>query len=427
MHMPKNKKLHILEYFILFMLIAQAGFPFFVGNTYLIIFFSLTLLLFAVKGYKINNFIIKYILAFLFLMVAQIITTGNFLFGPFIGIILRIFYAFVAIKLIGTDFKRYYVNLMYFFTITSMIFWFLLAFVPDVYDLFANFSQHYIEPLQLYPLPTRQNIIIYTNDYWMLDQFPRNAGPFWEPGAFGVFLNIAILFNTLNKGTLVNKKNIIFFIALITTFSLGSYAAFFIFIFSYIFFVKKIFSLKSILAFLILIYAGIYSYNNFDFLGGKFEKKYQAMEKFDTGFKYDELYFKVGRNEQAILDINSFIRHPLFGEGQFVKYDFGESASGLTVILRKWGIIGFFLIFTIMYKSFQRFVIINNLHKGFIIVAVLTLMAVALTQSLFGKPIFIGIIFIYFLFDKYNIKHNKLVKIETKIHGEQTTSKASTT
>lgn len=390
---------NLTRYLLLFLLIAQTGFPFFVGNTWLLIVFLFTAIVFILKRKKWSKYVVRYLVAFILLMTMQIIFLGNFEVGPFVGILIRIIYAFMAIKLIGPNFMKYYVKFLYVFAIIGLFFWIVLAFVPNMYALASSFNSSFIEPITLYFEQTRINLIIYTNDYWLLDALPRNAGPFWEPGAFGAFLIVAILFNTINEGTLINRKNIIFIIAMITTFSLGTYSVFLIFLFSYLFFIKKM-KMSTLVTFVLIFLVANYSYNSFDFLGEKFEYRYVKSMNFSSDMTYAKLNYQVGRNEKAILDVRAFLASPIVGEGQFVQYEFGNSASGITAFLRKWGLLGFLLVFGSMYHSFKRYMLYTDINKKFVIVAVITLIAVAIPQSLYGKPIFLGFSFLFLIFSK---------------------------
>ena len=395
-----------LKYFIMFIVIADAGIPFFVGNTWLLIIFAFLSVIFLVRKENFNPFIIKFLFAFIALMTMQILLTQTFLAGPFLGIILRIIYAYMAIKLIGPNFLKYYINVMYVLTIISLVLWYLFAYVPGVYEIGGQIYQSFVKPISIYSLETRQNIILYTNDYWLLDKLPRNAGPFWEPGAFGVFLVIGILFNTIVNQKLFNKKNYIFIIALITTFSLGAYTSLFIFLYIYTFLILK-FKPSTFLLSLIILLIAFYAYNSFDFLGNKMVTSFEKSKSFDSNLSYEDLTYRVGRNEQAILDLNSFIQNPFFGEGQFIKYEYGASASGLTAFLRKWGIFGFILVFGSMLKSFKTYSRIAGIKKRYAYLSVITLITIALTQPLYGKPLFLAFSFIFLVF---NYKRTPMIR-----------------
>lgn len=395
-----------LSYFMMFVLIGQAGLPFFVGNTWLLIFFTLSFFLFILGSKPWDSFIFKYLLFFVGLMAVQILVTGEFLVGTFVGILIRILFAYIAIKLIGANFMNYFVEIIFYLTVLGLMLWVILSFFPGIYELSRTFSLQYIRPLELFPEHVRDNLIIYTNEYWLKDLPPRNAGAFWEPGGNGVFIIVAILFNTILCQKLINRKNIIFFIALLTTFSLGSYVAFSIFIYSFLIFVKKI-SFSTSVILMLLFGAFYYAYNSYDFLGGKFERRYSKMQTLENDLTYDNLDYRVGRNEQAILDIRAFLKSPIVGEGQFKNYKYGSSASGITSFLKKWGMLGFLFVFGSMYNSFKRYICLTSLNRGYYKVAVITLIFLAISQSLYGKPFFLGLTFLFLVFNRNEINKGK--------------------
>ena len=56
---------------------------------------------------------------------------------------------------------------------------------------------------------TSPSIILYTFDPIAMKDY-RNPGPFWEPGAFAVYLIVALIFNIIKEGNLLTKKNVVF-------------------------------------------------------------------------------------------------------------------------------------------------------------------------------------------------------------------------
>lgn len=402
--MRKNFNVHT------FFLIAQAGFPFFTGDFWLLAFFSLAAIAYFSSVKMHSKFIARFVYYFIVLMLIQSFILGNFLLGPFLGFILRIIYAYMVIRLAGVNFMRQYVTILKALTVIAIIAWVMLSYIPGVYESLHEISVKFIRPLELYPDHVRDNLIFYTMDHWLLDKLPRNAGPFWEPGAFGVFLVVAIMFQTLIDGRFVLKNNVIFLFGLITTFSFGAYLAFLIFIYAYLLLINKV-KLYSLIIIVLVSGFAYWSYNSFDFLGEKWERRYEKSLNFHDDATYENLNYQVGRNEKAILDLRAFAMHPIIGEGQFIEYDFGNSPSGLTSVLRKWGIIGFILLFYNMFRSFNVYTKLTNLNRNYAIVATLTLMAVALTQSLYGKPFFIGLCFLFLV-----LPINELIKLSSLKH-----------
>ena len=392
-----------LAYFLIFLFIAQSGIPFFQGDFWLIITSFLIVFLFIFNKYRLSKHIFYYTMFFAILMLSQFAITGNFLLGPFLGYLLRIITAYMFIKLIGLNFNKKFINLMYVLSCLSLIIWSLVIIFPSFYYVLQNIHELMIYPLE--SMHVRQNIIFYTNDYWMQSSPPRNAGPFWEPGAFGVFLILAILLEILKTQKIITKKNIVFFVSLITTFSLGTFVSVAVLLLLYfIFFMPS--KINKLILVPLLLFTLLIIYNKSDFLSGKMEyRNIRMMNFYNENYTYNTLDHIVGRNEQAILDLREFIKHPLIGIGQFTQIEFGSSASGITDYLKKWGILGFGFFFINMYYSFKSYVVANQLNRKYAIFATLIMITISLTQNLYGKPLFIMFSFMYLVFNKNEIKN----------------------
>ena len=386
----------LVKNIVLFLFLSQAGMPFFTGDINLAIDAGLTLFIFIATGKRFQFFFLKLLFAFVILMMAHVVLFQKFQIGPFAGFLVRLTYAFCAVRVIGQDFPKYYVQMMYMFTVLSLFLWAIFAFVPGTYNVAMNIASSFVEPLELYA-HNRNNLIIYTlGGTWLQQMPPRNAGPFWEPGAFGVFLVLAVLFNTMLSKNLFDKKNLVFFAAIITTFSLGTYTSTFLLIMVYFTFVKKVVKGFAIVPMVAIGILAVYSFYEFDFLGEKlFERERFADQQLKEDVTYENLDYLVGRNEQSRLDMRDFQKSPIVGTGLFQGYEFGFSASGVTFVLRTWGILGTLLLFGTMYYSFKRYVQYRNLEKSYALLALVTLIAIAISQSLYGKPFFLGMTFIF--------------------------------
>ena len=387
---------HLLKNIVLLLFMSQAGMPFFTGDINLAIDAGITLFIFIATGKRFQFVFLKLLFAFVILMMAHVVLFQKFQIGPFAGFIVRFVYAFCAVRVIGEDFPKYYVKMMYVFTIVSLFLWVIFAFVPGTYNAAMSFARNFVEPLELYE-HNRNNLIFYTlGGTWLQQVPPRNAGPFWEPGAFGVFLVLAVLFNTMLTKNLFDKKNLVFFAAIITTFSLGTYTSTFLLIMLYYILVKKVIKGFAIVPMIAIGILAVYSFYEFDFLGEKlFERERFADQQLEDDMTYENLDYLVGRNEQSRLDMRDFQKSPIVGTGLFQEYEFGFSASGVTFVLRTWGVLGTLLLFVTMYFSFKRYVQYRNLEKGFALLGLITLIVIAISQSLYGKPFFMGMTFLF--------------------------------
>lgn len=113
------------------------------------------------------------------------------------------------------EFCQKYTNIMFFLAILSLIFCFIANYIPSI--------SHYLYNNSVYGNRIYKVSPFYT---WGWDNlFSRNSGPFWEPGAYQGFLNLALLMTIINKNIikLYKQKFIIFLITILTTQSTTGY------------------------------------------------------------------------------------------------------------------------------------------------------------------------------------------------------------
>ena len=136
----------------------------------------------------------------------------------------------LAAHAVKKDLLRDIRDIIFFIAIYSVVIWLLTSFIPPIDNYLVNLAAKY--PSLNVDTAKHEggglNIIIYNfyeQWYSQLIGFRRNCGPFWEPGMFAVYLNLALF---INVALLDNKRsvNIILGIALFTTFSTGGYVTF---------------------------------------------------------------------------------------------------------------------------------------------------------------------------------------------------------
>jgi len=194
--------------------------PFYVAVA--VLFFVLILL----KKIKIvSPFSVSIFLFFIFVLTYQSFSFSFYPYVTILGFIVRLFIAYAAVRLIK-DFARTYVDVMYRLAILSIIF-----YVPQQLGNFMGFDFRAIfEPIGLlfgesqYGSP--MTIFIYT---FGAGESYRNAGFFWEPGAFAGYLNLALIFIAAVSWQYNNrafwKRFIVLLVCLLSTFSTSGYVA----------------------------------------------------------------------------------------------------------------------------------------------------------------------------------------------------------
>ncbi|MGE0635307.1 MAG: O-antigen ligase family protein [Bacteroidia bacterium] len=399
----KSKFDSYTSYLVLYFFIGMASMPFFIGNEFLFIFFIPSFFLFIIKKKKIDNFIIIYSVIFLIIFLAQSIYYQVIELNIILGYFFRILYAYITIKIIGDKISQYYVNIIYLFTLVSFVFYFpSLIFYDEVNNFLTNLST-LIEPYQLNN-PGRTHIIIYTfgltyneDGGFVESLIPRNSGPFWEPGGFGVFLILAIIFELIENNRLLTKKNIIFFIGIFTTLSTGTFFVFFALITFYSFTLKGNYK---ILVIAIILLSGIWVYINSFFLGQKVEKDITSMSATELKFAPRTRFVS------AQLDLIDFLNNPILGRGRFesTRFDVKESKgeaflthrnNGTTNMLVEFGIFGFFFFFYTMFKSFRAYCLSRKFNIKFAFYFVIIVLLLGFSQMIFNKPLFIGLSFMF--------------------------------
>ncbi|MGH4119456.1 O-antigen ligase family protein [Clostridium sp.] len=183
-------------------------------------------------------------------------------------IFIKLFSLMVIQSNISMDkFKKYFINIMAALCLISDICFGILTVIPNfklplLMESFRGFNQY-----------------IYTFYYtmsWTKD-YQRNSGIFWEPGAYQVFIIIAIilLMHKREKDKYRIHKFILFSITLITTFSVTGYVCYIIALL-YSFFMDKSYrkeNFKIKVLSLILIGIMVFIEINFNIMGHKLVAK----------------------------------------------------------------------------------------------------------------------------------------------------------
>jgi hypothetical protein len=400
-----NKSKRTMDYVILFLLVAQTSMPFFIGDEFLVANFVLSLALFIYRRKTFDYFISLYAFTFLLIFVAQSLFFKVYELNVIMGYLLRILYAYLTIKLVGRHVARYYVNIIYFFTIISFIFYFpSLLFQEQALSILQSVSK-LIEPFQLHE-SGRHHILIYTfgeayGEGSGLEglgiSIERNSGPFWEPGGFGVFLILALIFQIIHGETLLSKRNRIFILAIITTLSTGAFICLFLLA---IFYFATIKSPKMVLYSLTLIVVSFFIYTNTFFLTNKISTQVAYTKSRSL------TYAPRSRFVSAQLDLVDFLNNPVLGRGRFeaTRFDVVEDNAelqrnhrnnGTTNMLVEFGLFGFLMFFYFMHRSFKAYCLANNFSSAFAYYAVATVLLLGFSQMIFIKPFFIALSFMF--------------------------------
>ena len=173
----------------------------------------------------------------------------------------------------------------------------------------------------------------------------RNQGIFWEPGAYQLFLNLAVLFELSNSSRkLKSARIILFLVSILTTFSSTGIIVAVLMIILWRARVKGVFSYRK--AFLLLAFVIIIGYIVLPQLSGYW--RYTLVVKMKNFLSYrsgSDMLFGSERAASIIYPIRYWLRNPLFGIGtvgyERMKNDIVGFVSACTPVnfLVKYGLI----------------------------------------------------------------------------------------
>lgn len=403
-----NKEI-LIDYLLVFFIIALSGFPVFsldpLTTPFLLLIFIVSLIIFKIRGKIWNKFVINYVLIFIIITIGQAITFSFFPTITVLGYLIRILLAYCIIQITGKEFIKYYINIIFFFTIISFFFYFSTLINPD----FERYFTSHITPLFSLPQSSTAfykmtpNIIIFNFNSdldipWGLG-FIRNSGPFWEPGAFSGFLIIALIFNIIYKGILINRKNIAFIIAILTTCSTSGYIALFALCLLYLTTNKSLVIKLSVIPVILALF--YLSYTSLSFLNSKVEKGIKTVDNSNTGNRF----------VSGLTDLKDIKNYWLFGRGFNAETRYNRQTNllsgikkhrnnGITALGVNIGLIGLFLYFYFIFLTIKRLCITYNFSKLFAYYGLVVIFIIGFSEGYFTKVFFILLTMLFISYKK---------------------------
>jgi hypothetical protein len=353
-------------------------------------------LLFLERKNKIEPFFIGVLAIFFVAEVLQMTFYENYKFTTLLGTLARLMFAYFAVKLTGKNFIPVFIKILYFTAIISLVFY-LLTFATGITSFILRNIAPIFKPVFSLPATMRYayspNIIVYNYNYEHMAMF-RNVGPFWESGAFGVYLVIALIFNMIREKNLFTRINMVFLVSIITTFSTATYLALFFFLTGY-YLIRKDVKYK----FIYILLAGsvsIYGYFSLTFMQDKILQNIASSNETTKS-----------RFGSAKADLKVFSMSPVFGLGRTEENKIMVSRklhvlqhrnNGVTGLLASYGLIIFVLYFISYYHSIKRYLFtfyeLSN-YKDVSYVVLFTIFIIGFSQRIFLLPFFYSIIFLH--------------------------------
>ena len=389
--------------FLVFLLVANSGFPLLYKADYILAISYIATLIVSCLFYfnnKTSGFkptLSIYLIVFSLVFSLQTLFLKDFSVAKFISFYIKTGFIVLILQVVGVQFYHSYVKIILLFTKLSFCFYVPIVFSPQIKSFLQQIAITHPTAL-LHGEPLKNLIVFNLNFGRVRDILTRNSGPFWEPGAFAGFIIIAIVFNTTIEKSILNKRNIILGIGLITTFSTTGFIALMILIVGFLLFVrKKSFILLAIIP--LFVYSFYFAFNNVEVLG----KKIQTEVEFSSSNKIQ------GNNrlKSFILDMKDYPTSPYFGLGlddrtRYLDYDKGGTSNrnnGLSDYLVRFGLIGFSIYFVSMYYGIKKFVSFFNADRALIYLFMLLILVIGFSELYFRLPFFMALSLIPMVID----------------------------
>ena len=375
-----------------------------------IIFLIPLLIIFYNRKLKVERLFINFSIVYFFTLIVYFISFGWIDIFLSIYIYIKFIYAYVSIKLIGFSFFKIFQKKVYYGALISIpLFVFQLLFYDFMFDI-IGIVQHNLNFLSYKNEVFANNLFFTINGY---GSSLRNSGFMWEPKGFANILILAIIFNLIQtKFKLLNKKIIVYSIALLTTFSTAGYIIFFTLL-PLFFTINRTLGTKIFSIIISLI--TIFYISKLDFMYEKIQYEstlFNHHEKLLNSTKtYETESISLGRIGSLVVDYNDFTKRPFFGYG-FQRSERTQSkyvkltrVNGFSDILATYGLIGIIFLLYSYNLLFKKLLNLYNLKgKNILLLSILVIyFASALTSHL----LWMSLLFLHLLVPK-DIKYERL-------------------
>jgi hypothetical protein len=423
-----------IQYLIVILLVCLSGNQPFTGGSMgnalgqqlLIAFFIFLLVLYLTrKKSPLALSDVSVIFLFLMILAVQALFFNFFPLLTIAGFIIRLFVGFAAVRLVN-NFPRIYINVMYVICIVSLCF-----YVPE--QLFHAVGRDFASLFTPIVYLVRE-VFLYCCDAHILVynfEFPaevhRNAGIFWEPGAFAGYILLALIFLGLKKDSYEKRFYVtrfyVMLIALFTTLSTMGYLVCSVVLMIHYRPVGKTVTANLGWLFIIIMASPLLVYGairiwNLDFMGSKITRQYEQVNS--NSERWQQTRFG-----NFLWDWRYIKRRPFFGWGINPKTYYALSphdaflssgqGNGLSGFVHGFGLLGLGIFVITAWKGL--YVLSgNNLFRSFLALAAILLMLTS--EPYLNFPLFLGLMFL----EKSRWKSAEENRMNTRDYHERATS-----
>ena len=427
-----SPKIAFLEYLFVLILIIYAGransfvesasFTHNVVAVMLPIVLSGILVLRRKVIFEASFFLVSFGLAFYFIAIS--IKYKEIQPTFFLSYFFMFFTVYGFVRALKLDFFRMFEDILYKLSIIALIAWIiqvglrgdslfnLISKIPGI-DIFSRVTGEGVNVI-VYSVQPSFSSLLYNF------AFPRNCGFAWEPGAFAVFICLAIFVNLFfTKSDSKNKYHLwVLVIALLTTQSTPGYIIFMVIILSYLL-NKKLNIVILLLPVMVILMIYI---SSLPFMANK------VVGLIDESKSVDQvLQDAYGRETSStpqrftsfMIALVDFKRNPIFGVGGHQEdlwtTKIGANISAITGIgnfLAQFGLVGFSFLIIVLYKSSLFFSKYFGYNGKLLLFFIMLLLSVS--YSIIFIPFFMCF-WMFQLFSADNILKEKLNNVDPGI------------
>lgn len=318
------------------------------------------------------------------IIAASIAVNGDYAGGNFLKAILLWFGFALSLEYDRDSIISAYLNIMFCICVFSLLSYVLspvLASVPFLPRV-SNLTETTAVNLFFSVVPEK----------W--DDIVRNYGPFWEPGVYAIYLNLALLLS-LKRSRKIGPTECVFIVGVLTTVSTSGYAVLLLILIDFVLFMpqKKDMKIVVTLCMALAILLLLQNPQIKDMIQSRFDKNSYA---YNISTK--------SRSESVFINLSIAFEHPLFGAGangmaeaysqkaiQRVGFDL-SNASGMLINGSEYGLIFMLLYWFGFYKLAQK--LGGGKLDVWIVFGILSLMMLAeplILSLLFNTLPFLGI------------------------------------
>ena len=306
----------------------------------------------------------------------------------YLGFFMKVTLAYFCRKLCDDNFFKYYINIVFVLTCISLPLYIVQLIDFDfLYNLNSVFERKY----SIVSLVS--SLIFVTVPIHSL----RNCGFMWEPGAFAAVLTLTLYINTFREGQkFFSLRNSIFIIAILTTKSTMGFLS--LCIPGCLILIETFLENRTLQKFSVFVFPSFIGFffilfTNVDFLFEKIATEISGVDEeleMIEGIIHDDYKMSATRLASIIIDSKSIVLYPILGLGVDnqttgeSKLAFGTmavTACGLSALMLRFGVVGFFAYFYLFYK--QAFFEEKKHRIGWVILIFFILFSNELSASAF--------------------------------------------